>query len=151
MLNLLLQTVNVSFYVVISIIPDRKTDINFNKFIVCYWFSSKNPTQTINVSLHVIFALIKLPQHYIPKNNYRFNDTIFFCYHVVSFCVLLVKKVLPQTLSKFAEIELNLHYKYHLSGNKYYHMLLCTSLLILYNGIYIRLLKLIIMLAESIF
>ena len=37
--------------------------------------------------------MIKLPRHDIPKNNYRSNYTIFFCYPVVLFHVIGRKSV----------------------------------------------------------
>ena len=61
MVNLSFQTVNLSFYVVLLIILEEKNDKNSTKFIFCYRFSSKNPTQIINLSFCVIFASIKLP------------------------------------------------------------------------------------------
>ena len=51
-----------------------------------------------NLLFCIIFVLIKLPRHEIPKNNYHLNETIFF---VIGFYCLvsLVKKVLLQTLA----------------------------------------------------
>ena len=84
--------VNLSFYVV-------KKDKNFNKFIICYHFSCKNPTQN-NQSFCVIFAMIKLLQDNIPKNYYRLNSTIIF---LLSCCVVGQKKCYrrPLVVGKF--------------------------------------------------
>ena len=87
MVNLLFQTINLSFYVVSSIISDSKNEKNFNKFILCYRFSCKNPTKTINLLFCIVFASIKLPQHVVPKTNYCLNETIIF---LLSCCVVSV-------------------------------------------------------------
>ena len=74
MVNLPFQTVNLSFYVVLSIISDSSINKNSDKFNVCYCFSCKNQTQN---NKFVGFVSIKLPGHNIHKNNYRLNDTNF--------------------------------------------------------------------------
>ena len=86
------QTVNLSFYVILSIILDIKTNKNSDKYIVCYCFSSKNPTQNNKFIVLCRFASIKLPRHDIPKNNCCLNDTIIFFVIVLCRFVLLVKK-----------------------------------------------------------
>ena len=58
--------------------------------------------QTTNLLFCIIYVLIRLPQHEIPKNNFCLNGTIFFCYHVVYCCVVGQKKCYrrPLVLSK---------------------------------------------------
>ena len=58
--------------------------------------SCKNPKKKL--SFCIILAAIKLPQHEIPKTNYRLNETIFL---LLLCCIVLYhwsKKVWPQTL-----------------------------------------------------
>ena len=77
-INLSFQRVNLSFYVVLSVILD-------NKFIICYFFHIRIQHKTINISFCIIFASIKLPQHKILKTNDCLNKTIIF---LLSCCVV---------------------------------------------------------------
>ena len=77
----------------LSIIFDRKTDKNSDKFIICYCFQVKIHHKTIILSFCVIFASLKFPRHDIRKNNYRFHDTIFFVIVLFRFVSLVKKSV----------------------------------------------------------
>ena len=95
------QTVNSSFYVVLSIILGNKNNKNSNKFILCYHFSCENPTCNNKFIVLYCFCLKKLPQHKIPKPIIIWMKQYFF---VIMLCslVLVVKKVLPQTFANYA-------------------------------------------------
>ena len=96
--NLPFQTVNLSFqlfYRQFQTLKMIKTPINLSFVIV---FHGNIQHKTTNLSLYVVFVLIKLPQHEIPKNNYRLNDTINFLLLCCIVSCRLSKKVLPQTL-----------------------------------------------------
>ena len=85
-INLSFQTVNLSFYVVLSIILD-------NKFIVCYRFSCKNPTQNNKFIILYRFCLNKITTTPNSKNQSSFElYNKFFCFHVVSFRIVGQKK-----------------------------------------------------------
>ena len=60
MVNISFQTVNLSFYVVLTIISNSKNDKNSDKFIVCYRFSCKNPTQNNTCIALCCFCLDKI-------------------------------------------------------------------------------------------
>ena len=62
-------------------------------------FDVKIQHKTINLLFCVVFASIKLPQHHIPKNNFRSNDTIFvFVFMLCHFVSLVKKSVTPDPL-----------------------------------------------------
>ena len=100
--NLSFQTINSSFYVVLLLILDSKNDNNSNKFIVFYHFSCKNPTQNNKFIILYRFASIKLPQHEIPKTNYRLNEALIFLLLCCAVSYRWLKTLLPQTFASKA-------------------------------------------------
>ena len=91
--NLPFQFVNLSFQVVLSKFYTEKMIKILINLLFAIIFHVKIQHKTTNLQFCIVFVSKKLPQHEILKNSYRLNDTIiYFCYRVVSFCVVGQKK-----------------------------------------------------------